>query len=460
MKEVYRIKKGNIICQNLEIPFYFGLIFEDDGLFLVDLYISESYDLESLILNKENDLYSYYSTLSAQTEENNLIEVTTLTARSVSPHESKIQMKSYGFLKHTKIQYKPNGEQDDLKGEEDFLFYLEIEGLKMEFSDLTQTIKARGGVEIKDFDNYKRDHTDALLLYQNYNGPGSQFLFTFFKNEENENIIISVSDDIKGYSILTYDKFMEFKTEFVYLLSFLNGAEIAIKKECIGRFYSINKINSEKVIIYSFNTIKNNRHNDYIPLNNPFHRSDNILNCVFIKCFNKYIEENKKLDLNSIIFYLNGAEQTRSLEEAFFIQIIAFERLAKKYIDTLNEENYSFLTEEEFAPIKTELIAIFKNYIPLYGDKLNRLRSRIGELNLIKNTSTEYKFLKLLEYANIPINPNIQNIINVVRHESIHQGEIGVGENAYKNKMVLDQLIRDIILNIIGYERKRISRIE
>jgi hypothetical protein len=49
MKEVYRIKKGKLRSNQNEVPFDFGLIFEDEGFFFFDLYVSESYDLKNLM---------------------------------------------------------------------------------------------------------------------------------------------------------------------------------------------------------------------------------------------------------------------------------------------------------------------------------------------------------------------------------------------------------------------------
>src|SRR5690606_38483386 len=89
---------------------------------------------------------------------------------------------------------------------------------------------------------------------------------------------------------------------------------------------------------------------------------------------------------------------------------------------------------------------------------IDNLKGKIGDLNKVKRTSTEYKFKKLLEYAKINITPEIQVIINEARHKSVHHGEIGQGNDGIKNYLVLDELLRDIILNIINYDSARISR--
>lgn len=461
MKELYRIKKGELTTENIVIPIDFGIIFEEDGVFFFDFYIADSFDLNSFM--KDDNSFRSEFAMKAMTDENNHIEATELSLRNVSPYKSFIRTQSYGYIKHT--ERSKNYENDTLKEEDDdkrqTLFYLELEGLKMEYSDLTETIKARSGVKIKDFDNFKRDHTNASLIYNSATKAGcNNFQFTFFQSENKDNISVELPTfQTDGPNVLYYDIYLEFKRELIYVLSFLNGAEVAIRKEFIGGFYRIGKTDSQTVITYSFQTIKNKNYNDYIPLNSGLHRGNFILSSVFMSCFDKYVEENKKLDLNSIIFYLNGAEQSKSIDEKFFVLIIAFERLAKKYVETLNNTDLLVISEEKYQPIKDELLETLRRHKSKENEQaIKRLMPKIGELNKIKRNSTEYKFLKILEYARIDLTPEIEKIINEVRHKTVHQGEFGEGNQGIKNYLVLDELLRDIILNIIGYKNARISR--
>ncbi|MFM9944670.1 MAG: hypothetical protein ACKVQB_05500 [Bacteroidia bacterium] len=455
MKEVYRIKEGTIQCENKTIPFYFGLIFEEEGLFFFDFYISESFDLYGL---KNSKLLNYDFTMFAKTEINNEIEANELYIKTIYWNQSKIQMVSYGHLQHTDNSFKSLIDKDK-KEENPILYFLEIEGLKIEFSNLTETIRARSGVKIDDFNNSNRDHTTALLIYDSPTNLGcNNILFTFSKNKENDNIIVALPNGGEiGRNILHYSTFKEFKRELVSLLSFLNGAEVEIRKEFIGGFYNIGRVNSQTIITYSFKNIKNERYNNYVPINSGFHISKNILNSVFIHCFNKYIEANKKLDLNSIIFYMNGAEQARSIEQKFFIQIIAFERLSQKYIETIKDSETFIIPDKDFKKVKHDLLNVLKSHSEILGNKFDILSGRIGDIHKAK--SAKYKFLKLLEYAKIEITPDIKNIIEEVRHKSIHRGEIGKARQGLINSLTLDQLLRDIILNIIGYNQVRISSI-
>lgn len=457
MKEIYRIKKGELKTQGQIIPFDFGLIFEADGVFFFDFYVIESFDLNEFMINREkNSLYNYF-TLSALTVENNKVEATNLSIRHVIPGQFYMKMQCHGFLKHTEVRVERNENKEDKR---ETLYYLEIEGLKMEFSDLTETIRARRGEKIKDFNGWERDHTSALLIYDSPTKFGcNNFQFTFFKINSSDNIYVELPNyHKKGPNVLHYDIYREFKRDLTFLLSLLNGAEVQIRKEFIGGFYNIGKVNSQTVITYSFKTIKNESYNQYIPLNNHFHLGENVIARTFLSCFNKYVEENKKLDLNSIIFYLNVAEQAISIEGKFFILIIAFERLAQKFIKTLNFVDSLILSEDDYMPIKNELLATLEKYRPTYKKAIDDLKGKIGELHKIKSTSTKYKFHKLLEYANISMSPEIEKIIDEVRHKTIHHGEIGSGQQGVKNFIVLDELLRDIILNIIGYDSIRSSR--
>ncbi|MFZ1424807.1 MAG: hypothetical protein WAS55_13370 [Saprospiraceae bacterium] len=465
MKEAYRIKKGTLTSNKYSLPFDFGLIFEEEGVFLFDFYISDSFDLNSLIEKEYRDILNQYFVMTASTEDHNLIEATFLFVEKIIPHKSKLIMQCNGYLLHSEVgsTFNKDKEEKSEENERQTLYYIELEGLKMNFYDLTETIRARGGVKIEDFMSLKRDHSTAMLFYEGNldpEAPCNSFKITFFKSNKNDNIIAAFPkyEDV-GPNVVYYDRFKVFKEDFRYLLSLLNGAEVKIRKEFIGGFYSGVDVNSQTVITYSYKFINNQNHNGYVPLNNGFYLERNILNHTLIHCFNKYVSENKTLDLNSIVFYLNKAEQSTSIEESFFILIIAFERLAHKYVSTLNEPDKFLIPDNIFQAIKNDLIGVLNSYSNIIGDKLNPLSSKVGEIHIIKKTSTAYKFLKLLEYSNIPINKDIQNIIDVVRHKSIHQGEIGDGNQGLTNYFVLDQLLRDIILNIIGYDQARITRL-
>lgn len=72
--------------------------------------------------------------------------------------------------------------------------------------------------------------------------------------------------------------------------------------------------------------------------------------------FDKFIEWCEKIDIKSIIFYLNNSEQTKSLEEKVFIQIIAFERLTTMYVEFLGDKEEFLPNKTDYSPIKLSSI--------------------------------------------------------------------------------------------------------
>ena len=306
MNELYRIKKGQIETQDLIIFF--------------ELYVVESFDLNIFIEGEVDKFLNKYFSITGETEKKNKIEATDLIIRSIRSDQTLIKMQCYGHLKHTDLKhtttfYKENKIKDDTQT----LYYIEVEGLNMLHTDLTEVTRNRNGNEIQDFNNYKRDHTSVVMLYNPPGFPGNKnILLTFYNSEENENTIIELPNkQSPGYYSLPYAEYLVFKRDFIYLLSLLNGAEIQVRKEFIGGYYNIGTINSETIVLYSDKKLVNESYNKYVPLNNGFHVGDYTLGHILMNGLNKYITENKSLDLNSIIFYMNGAQRSNSIDFLF-----------------------------------------------------------------------------------------------------------------------------------------------
>ena len=433
--EEYRIKKGQLTSSKVEIPIDFGLIFNEDGILVLDLYVSESFNLsEFLIKIHRVDRNQNYG-IECFTEDNNKLYLDTLRFSNITPHISKVKMVCYGQMKHVKINNQPEQYID----ENPKLHYLELEGLKMEFNDHTKEFRERRGRPIEDLANFKRDHTYSILRFGN-----CSYNQLFYQATDSENIIVEFPND--SNDTLSYEKFCEIRHDYISALSFLNGATVRIRKECTGSYYSLGKIDSEIVITYSFSQLNHKKFSKYLPINNPFNISDRILRKFFDLCFDSFVDWNKKIDLNTIIYFLSNSVQTKSIDERIFIQMIAFERLTTKYAEYLGEKEEFSPSQKDFEPIKKKLFQVIDEHKLDFGDAFEIVKSKIGNLNQIKRFSTKEKMYKLIQDVKIPINPKIENLIDIVRNKTIHQGDIGSGNEGVVNYYLLDELISSTLL--------------
>ncbi len=341
-KEVYRIKDGTVEAEGYNIPFYFGIVYSNNGIISVDLYVKEEYDLAKLLEQEHREHWGLDYTLNGKTEENNSIVIDELSFTQNYPHFSRIKMRSFGKLEHIKTKDRPLEREDDYKPS---IYYLLLEGLKIEFSDITENIKARGGTELENFNKWQRDHTAASLFYKRRLYP-----HTYYKAEESDEIVVQFSNN--KHESLKYELYTELKSDFINTLSFLNGAEVKVRKECYGEYYTLGKVDAHKVITYSFSKQNNQRHSRYIPINDAFHRGEHVLSRFLFRNFESFKEWNEKLDLKSIVFYLNNSQQAKSIQESVFIQIIAFERLTTMYVNILEVRKNFCLQQKSSRKLK------------------------------------------------------------------------------------------------------------
>lgn len=147
------------------------------------------------------------------------------------------------------------------------------------------------------------------------------------------------------------------------------------------------------------------------------------------------------------------------MEEKVFIQMIAFERITTKYAEYLGEKEEFLPNKDDFQPIRQELIDIIDKYKDDFGNAYSTVKSKICNLNQIKRLSTTDKMYRIINDCNISITEPIEQLIDIVRHKTIHEGEIGLGNEAVRNFYLLDELLREIILRLVKYEGKRESMI-
>jgi len=83
-------------------------------------------------------------------------------------------------------------------------------------------------------------------------------------------------------------------------------------------------------------------------------------------------------------------------------------------------------------------------------------KSKIGNINKSNKAETSQKLYELFTYSKIPINSEVENLIETERNQAVHEGVIGMTEqDRIKNYWKLDHILRDIILNLIDYKSYR-----
>lgn len=287
-----------------------------------------------------------------------------------------------------------------------------------------------------------------------------------FENQEVKNrTLIKIGYISKPAYKLTESEYLEIKKELIEFLSFYNGGYVVVRRECLGNWYSTsndgNKKKRDKFEIenyYSYDKFPIQELSNYLLIRNDFNHINSLIHPYF-KCFDNYRVASEKYDLGEIINILSGVNDAGSVEQRFYALIITLERLAFN-ICQVHEQYESFIIpDNEFDPIKLDLYDAIENHkdslsatkIKVYYD----LRNKVNVLNKIRKGETLNKFLKMLEVAEIEKTDEILHIIDKVRNSSVHKGVIGVDFEKYKNYWVLDKLIRDIILNLIGYDGPR-----
>ena len=268
--ELFRCKKGNLKSNDLTIPFDFGIVYESEGILTLDITISDEFDMSKFARDKVDMYFNAKYNAQCRSDENDTLEMRNLHFSKIKTGINKGYLTCYDCLIKTKEKedvFKTPAEPKTNPN----IHYLELEGLKMEFVDITEQMKARQGVKVKDFNNFSWDHTDANLAYKHL-----VYSFLYYKSATTDNIIVAFHPS-QPHNFLPLHTYQEFKLEYNYCLSLLNGAEVRVRKEFTGDYYSLNEPDAHVTIIYSFKTVINERHSGYIPLNDPFSRKDDIL---------------------------------------------------------------------------------------------------------------------------------------------------------------------------------------
>jgi hypothetical protein len=457
MEKLFSIVDIELECEGDRIQIPFANCFNDNGLYSFDTRIQ---DIE--FYKKHN---RSYLTLRGLTEKQNKIEAygliishfatpsmaTTLTCdRSVKI----IQAWGGDFEKETTI----------VNTKKHRVFGIELEGLKIQFSDKTEIERFRRSGKIDDFLNFKFDHSQFELLI-NDETLRSSYSVLLTANASNENVFVEFVKG-NGFSELTEEEFKKFRSEFIYFLSFINGAPILLRRQFTGTFGTIEgsgALDAEVVSIYSRKPQDKLYYNDYLPINQEHWMTERILPVLFIKGFDNYYRHNKTLDLNALVVSLNEAWQTAGPREQYYILITALEKVVNNFHKTQPRAN-KLIDPASFDGLKTDLLNVLGQHRAtikaINKPAYDIFRSRIGGLNSVKVNDNKQKFYQFFAFCHISVSPYLAHLIEVERNQAVHEGKVGgKDDEALAAYLKLDHLIRDIILNLMGYDRVRKPRI-
>jgi hypothetical protein len=442
-----RLKSGIINFPNgLNLNFIFGLVYNINGLYFFELHFDQTIELEKFYRKYEKEFYNTDYKLIATTIDGDRFEATQIWMKSFPFHKSMGDFYCYGSIQIT--QQSRNLKNNNLKELTNSVHFILVEGLKMSYDSHSKYKEVNFGKNHKY--PFKMDGTWDYSTVTFQLEDLSSYMFHLY-NKSDEQVIIEFNSE-NQFQELSYDKWLEIKIDFLEFLSFLNGASVIVREEHFGEYWSPKELKGEISVYYSQEKNLPRRHNDFMAINNSWYRSENIIQNAFMYNFSIYREKNKIWDLNSIIFYLNNAEQTHSIGDKIFIQTILLERLSSTFADSLNSGWQNIIPEDIFELLSEDLQNTLKKHEGnIEKAKYNILKSRLSELNNAKRNSNRVKFKNLIEGVGIQITDNIDKLLTK-RNIIIHRGEIGKINEAIQDFELMDKLLRKIIVNIIGYK--------
>ena len=451
MKNVYIIQSGKILLRERSTDISFALVHLERGVYSVETFFL---DPDFYDKNGSNDSLK----LIGKTEKGIDIEIDGLSYTLYETANRKATFTSNQWIRlldNRKSTFDKDEPSEDGNG--DHIFFVEIEGLKMHFSDHTEFKKIRSINDEHSLLDIEFDHTSCAMQINDPRIIGNTYHLLFYKSPESSNIILDFRF-CEGYSRLTLKSWQIIKHDFIMFLSFINGGRLFVRKELCGKFYSETSwriIDAQDTFVYSREELPMQRNSDYIPINDHHSYSGQIFNQVFLHCFDKYYHLNKVLDLNDLVFSLNNARTTHGLKERYYVMITAFEMVCNNF--SKSEKPDSRLIDEALfnGTIRPALLSVINEMKDQLNPKaIEVFRSRLSNLNLKGDTSE--KMLSFLEYSRIPLNKNVRQFVDVERHKAVHEGSIGnTTEEMVQNYWKLDHILRDCILNLVGYSSYR-----
>jgi len=452
--KLYRIIDATLECKGDSLKISYAICFEENGIFSFDTRVT---DMEFYKKYRNS-----YIALHGLTDDHHRIEAKGLFISSFKMPSGSIILTCDRFIRIIKSW---NGEL--IKEYIPFtvnhsrVYGIELEGLKMHFSDRTDIERYRKYGKIEDLIDFKFDHNQCGLLIKD-ESLEKYYSVLFSAHSQNDNILVEFVSQ-SGHHDLFYEDYKRIRSTFIQFLSFINGAHILLRKEFTGNFHSLpgmGNVETEITSTYSRKPLDKQYYSDYLPINQDHTMTDRILPILMLKGFNNYYKFNKTLDLNALVASLNDAYQTSGSRERYYILITALERIVNNFIKPNQKSNNLLETDFFNNTLKAELLKTIENYRSEIKSQNNAaydiFKSRIGGLNKLRENDNKQKFYQFFDFCKIDGSPYIINLIEVERNQAVHEGKVGNDDNeAYTLYLKLDHLLRDIVLNLIDYDRIR-----
>lgn len=460
MKKVYTLLNTKLKCKDdiIEIPF--AIVFLEDGI----------YYFETIV--KDIDFYKKYNgsylTLLGVSEKREQVEAYGLVYRTYTYESGSSSLVCEGVLKLTADDSMFKADPKPTAKSKEPIYGIEVEGLQMHFADHTEFKRSRRGEELDDFLNFEFDHTHTALVVNHESILTNFFNAVFTANKDDNTILIDFSNEV-GYNRLYYEDYLKFRKELINFLSFINGDFVYLKKEFTGNFVSKSGLNGGMgaQVSYIYSNLKTDKrpHSDYIPINISHGFSIQIMNVLFTKCFDQFYKLGKVIDLSALVNSLNNAYETLGAKEKYYILITALEKISSDFSKVADKK--STLIDETFfdETLKAELLSVLEKHKKSVKVEnsiaYDIYLSRIGQLNKLSDRDTKYRLYNFFAYANIAISPYITQLVESERNTAVHEGKTGNNySEEIRNYWKLDHLLRDILLNLIGYDRMRNPKVK
>ncbi len=453
MRLAYTILKGEISSGDQTASVPFALVFEEEGVYQIETFLPDKTYFE-VTRNKE------WHTLKGTTEKNFEIEITYIWYRRFSFSNMKLEMVCAG---HLKLQNNKEGDALDTDGEDHSCHTIELTGLAMKMAHHTEVKRYRNGTKMQGLEPINFDHTASTMIV-NFSRTAGNYYHLVFTPKNGGTIQLDFTQD-RGYNKMTYKNYLLIKPALISFLSFMNGADVQVKKELTGSF--VTRSNGDTIVdaqtVYHYSGKKDSiiQRSDFLPIASHHSCTSRIVPHLFIHCFDKFYALDKDLDLMATVFALNNATQTVGMMERFYILMTSLEKLATSYARMNNQESKFWVDDTLF---KDSILPQLQKALSPFRSQSEKsdstdwevLSSRLNNLNTKNKKGTTEKLYSLLEFAGIKVNKEIEHLINIQRNLSVHEGKTGDSiEHSISNYWKLDHLLRDIILNLIGYDRLR-----